>query len=130
VILGIGTDLVQIKRFESWFTDSKKILRYFSETEYEYCKKAAQPAASLAVRFAVREAFGKALGTGMKNLALKDLEVQPADEVQGPRILLKANLEGRIRKLLNEKGLNSYTFHVSMSHEADYAQAFVIFEAN
>ena len=93
-IIGIGTDIVNIKRIDHslrkyGFSFKNKI---FSKNEISYCEKRKNSSAFYAKRFAAKEAFSKALGTGIrKGVNLKDIEI--SNNVQGkPSILLKGNL--------------------------------------
>ncbi len=63
MILGIGVDIVSVKRFESWHTYApKKLARFFSPQEIDYCLEYPQKSAErFAVRFAAKEALFKAL---------------------------------------------------------------------
>ena len=77
-IFGIGTDIVNIKRMEKSLkrhgTKFKK--RVFSEKEINYCEKKKNSGAFYAKRFAAKEAFSKALGTGIrKDISLKNIEI-------------------------------------------------------
>ncbi|HOT58887.1 MAG TPA: holo-ACP synthase, partial [Spirochaetales bacterium] len=79
-------------------------------------------ALSLAARFAAKEAFGKALGTGLKGIALKD-------------ILVRNNSVGKPELLVVNSALMAFEksgakrIHLSMTHESDNAIAIVILEA-
>ena len=74
MIVGIGVDIVQIDRFLPWTENKALVQRFFSQQELESLEKRADLAQALAVRFAAKEAFGKALGTGLRNLVLKDIQ--------------------------------------------------------
>jgi holo-[acyl-carrier protein] synthase len=76
---------------------------------------------SLAARFAAKEAFGKALGSGLKGLSLKDLEVTQ-DENGKPCL----HIHGSAVEVLRRIGLCSV--HLSLSHEDGFAMAMVIIE--
>ena len=69
MIVGIGIDSVEIKRFEHWCNFSeKKLLRIFSPKEIDYCLQNRQKSAErFAVRFAAREALYKALSSSNPN---------------------------------------------------------------
>ena len=99
-IYGIGTDIVNIKRMENsikkhGFNFKKKI---FSRKEIIYCEKKRNSSAFYAKRFAAKEAFSKALGTGIrKGISLKNIEI--SNNPQGkPSILLKGNLHNYLKK--------------------------------
>jgi holo-[acyl-carrier protein] synthase len=79
-------------------------------------------AASLAVRFAAKEAFMKSLGTGWKEgVRFQDIEVI-ADPSGKPGI----RLHGKVRKIFENRGLRQT--HLSLSHEGDYSVAMVVIE--
>ena len=121
MIVGIGTDLVENRRLERWLEHPRLLSRYFTETELADVAASAHPAASLAARFAAKEAFGKALGIGLKGLELKTIEVRRAEggrpdlHLAGPAL---AAVQARSARV-----------HLSLSHEAHYAVAFVVLEA-
>jgi len=121
VIVGIGTDLVENRRLERWLGQPRLLAKYFSERELRDVSGSAHPAASLAARFAAKEAFGKALGTGLAGLSLRSIEVRRAE---GGRPDL--HLTGEALTALQSR---SARVHLSLSHEAHYAVAFVVLEA-
>ena len=90
-IFGIGTDIINIKRINNSIKRGgdnfkKKI---FSDREISYCERKKNPSAFYAKRFAAKEAFTKALGTGIgKGISLKDIEVFN-DTTGKPNIKLK-----------------------------------------
>ena len=99
-IFGIGTDIVNIKRID--YSLKKHGLnfknRIFSKKEISYCDKKKNSGAFYAKRFAAKEAFSKALGTGIrKGVNLKNIEI--SNNVQGkPLISLKGNLDSYLKK--------------------------------
>ena len=101
IIFGIGTDIVNIKRME------KSLKRYgpkfkkkvFSEYEIKYCEKKKNSSAFYAKRFAAKEAFTKALGTGInKETILKNIEVR--NDLRGKPYI---NLKGKVNSFLKKK---------------------------
>ncbi|NIP81932.1 MAG: holo-[acyl-carrier-protein] synthase, partial [Gemmatimonadetes bacterium] len=79
MIVGMGMDVVEIDRIrrlhQRW--GAPRLGRVFTDGELEYCLDRADPAPSLAARFAAKEAFYKALGTGWGRAgALRDVEVR------------------------------------------------------
>ena len=124
MILGLGIDIVEVSRLEKWLKDNKLLQRFFSEEEIEYVLSKENGAArSLAVRFAAKEAFGKALGTGLAGIELKDIAV--ANDKTG-RPFLK--LSGTALQVLKEKG--GASIHLSLTHEKTTAAAVVIIEGS
>lgn len=123
MILGLGIDIVEVSRLEKWLKDNKLLQRFFSEEEIEYVLSKENGAArSLAVRFAAKEAFGKALGTGLAGIKLKDIVV--VNDRTG-RPFLKVS--GTALEALKKKG--GAVLHLSLSHEKTTAAAVVIIEA-
>jgi len=124
-IFGIGTDIVNIKRMDNslkkhGFNFKNKI---FSKNEILYCEKKKNPSAFYAKRFAAKEAFSKALGTGIRRgISLKNIEV--SNNVYGkPSIHLKGNLSNYLKKKIKSK---KYDIHLSLSDDKPWAQATVI----
>ena len=128
-IFGIGTDIVNIKRMELLLkkhgSSFKK--RIFSKKEISYCEKKKNSSAFYAKRFAAKEAFSKALGTGIrKGIILKNIEI--TNNVDGkPFILLKGNLSNFLKKKLKS---SKYDIHLSLSDDKPWAQATVIISYN
>ena len=104
-IFGIGTDIVNIRRIEQSLKKHKFSFKnkIFSKKEISYCEKRKNPGAFYAKRFAAKEAFTKALGTGIrKGVNLKNIEI--TNNVHGkPSISLKGNLSNYLKKKLNVK---------------------------
>ena len=124
-IFGIGTDIVNIKRIEKSlkkhkFTFKNKI---FSKKEISYCEKKTNSSSFYAKRFADKEAFSKALGTGIrKGINLKNIEISNNSHGK-PSILLKGKLANYLRKKVKNK---KYNIYLSLSDDKPWAQATVI----
>ena len=122
MIRGIGIDLVDTARMERWLENESLLNRYFSPQEISYVlNKNSGAAASLAARFAAKEAFGKALGCGLMGMKLKDIEVQ-LDPTGRPFL----NLGVSALKAMREHG--KCRVHLSLAHEKNMAIAQVIIE--
>ena len=122
MILGIGADIVHISRFNSWLGNRALMDRFFQACEVEYAlSQGPRGPASLAGRFAAKEAFGKALGTGMQGLILKDIWIE--SESTGNPVL---QVRGTALNALEARG--GKKIHVSLSHDGNSAVAFVILE--
>ena len=81
-IFGIGTDIVNIRRIEQSLKKHKFSFKnkIFSKKEISYCEKRKNSGAFYAKRFAAKEAFSKALGTGIrKGVNLKNIEISNKD---------------------------------------------------
>ncbi len=118
-MVGIGTDIVEIKRIKEACSADRFLERVFSAGEREYCLGHKNPWPYLAARFAAKEAVAKALGTGIGQVTWQDIEV--VKEPSGrPGIVLSGKgaevaRELRITELL-----------LSLSHCRDYAIAYVV----
>ncbi|MCF6266677.1 MAG: holo-ACP synthase [Desulfuromusa sp.] len=122
-IIGIGTDLTRSERFRKFLDpDSKVLERIFSEEERRYSLKKQDPVPHLAARFAAKEAFLKALGTGLRD----GLAWQQVCVVIDPLGCPSLELSGRASELMAERGAKKA--HLSYSHDGDYAVATVILE--
>lgn len=124
MILGFGVDLTNVARIEKLIENPKFINRVFTKEETKYCEaRGVQKAQSFAARFSVKEAFLKAIGTGLRGGKLVEIEVIN-DELGKPSL----NLFGYFAKYTKEKGMTN--IHVSISHLQEYALAEVIIEDN
>jgi holo-[acyl-carrier protein] synthase len=114
-VLGVGIDVVDIARFRATLERTPALLvRVFTEQERE------RPLASLAARFAAKEALAKALGAPT-GLAWTDAEIR--NEASGdPQLELRGSVQARA----DELGVR--TVHVSLSHDAGIASAVVVLE--
>ena len=128
-IFGIGTDIVNIRRIEQSLKKHKYSFKnkIFSKKEISYCEKRKNSSAFYAKRFAAKEAFSKALGTGIrKGVNLKNIEI--TNNVHGkPSISLKGNLANYLKKKIKCK---KYDIHLSLSDDKPWAQATVIISYN
>jgi len=124
-IFGIGTDIVNIKRMD------KSLKKYglkfknkvFSKNEIFYCENKNNPAAFYAKRFAAKEAFAKALGTGIsKDISLKNIEIFN-DKLGKPNIKLNGKTGNLVRKKIKK---SKYNIYLSLSDDKPWAQATVI----
>lgn len=119
MIIGIGTDIIEIERIRRAVTSEHFKRRVFTETEIKYCEsRGKSSAASYAARFAAKEAFFKALGTGIVT-ALKEVDVRN-DSLGKPEIFIS----GDTKKLADEKGVTE--IFLSISHSRDYATAVAV----
>ncbi len=123
MIVGLGLDLVEIGRIrayrERW--GRRGLVRLFGEAELEYCLRQADAAPSLAARFAAKEAFFKAVGTGW-GPGGDWSDVQVVREDGPPRL----ELRGRAADTARERG--AARSHVTLTHTASTAAAVVILE--
>lgn len=124
MIRGIGVDIVKVDRIEKaverW--GHRFLKRIFTAAEIERCQKRARPAQCLALRFAAKEAFAKALGLGMrKGLRWRDIEVVH-DKFGKPDLLL----HNQAQRLL--EAVEASRTWLSLSDERESALAVVVLE--
>ncbi|MBD3367119.1 MAG: holo-[acyl-carrier-protein] synthase [Candidatus Eisenbacteria bacterium] len=121
MIRGVGTDVVEISHFEEVVARSRPgFLRYlFTEQEIEHCERFRERMASYAALFAAKEAFLKALRTGLAP-GMRWTDVEVVHERSGAPTL---RLHRRCRELLGDGSA-----HVSLSHSERAAQAVVVIE--
>ena len=122
MIFGIGTDIAETKRFEKWVSNPSMYERFFNAAEQMEGGSVNRRCQHYAVRFAAKEAFSKALGTGLSGFSLKDVYI--TNDGEGKPLL---NIEGAALSLMKER-LGECNAFVSLSHEKDYAIAFVVLE--
>jgi len=124
LIYGTGVDIVEIARFERFLAQGNDALfqRLFTPLEIEYCAGKKQSAQHYALRFAAKESFLKALGTGLRDgLSWKDMEVVN-DHLGKPEL----RLYRRALEMFREAGLSAC--FLSLSHDAGCAVAMVVLE--
>ena len=122
MIAGIGIDVVHVNRMKRWRKIPGLLERYFHPDELSaVMAKGSGSELSLAARFAAKEAFGKALGTGLAGITLKDIMVKNRHNGQ-PEILVS----GTALAALEQSG--AARIHVSLTHERDNAVAMVVLE--
>ncbi|MGB6929525.1 MAG: holo-ACP synthase [Syntrophobacteria bacterium] len=124
MIRGIGVDIVKVDRIEQaverW--GYRFLKRIFTAAEIERCQQRARPAQCLALRFAAKEAFAKALGLGMrKGLRWRDIEVVH-DHLGKPDLLL----HNQAQRLL--EAVEASRTWLSLSDERESAVALVVLE--
>jgi len=124
MIFGTGIDIVDISRFEKFVRENNEPLfnRLFTAQELAYCVARKRSAQHYALRFAAKEAFLKAMGTGLSDgLAWRDMEV-----VNGPNGKPELKLAGRAAELFRQNCLSG--IFLSLSHDGNLAVASVILE--
>ncbi|GAB2693504.1 holo-ACP synthase [Mucilaginibacter koreensis] len=123
MIAGLGIDLIEVERI------ANKIKRnngfrdlVFSQSEISYCERQARPHESYAARFAAKEAFFKALGTGwLSGTAFNEVEIIH-DQDGKPKV----NFLGETAQLMQTIGITNVM--VSLTHVKEMAAATVIIE--
>jgi holo-[acyl-carrier protein] synthase len=124
VIFGIGTDIIEVARMERALEKGDALMkRIFTEREQAYCNKGAVTRFQcFAARFAAKEAFFKALGTGYRyGMAFHEIEVLN-DELGKPYI----KPLGKVKEYLEKQQVKH--IHLSVSHVKEMANAMVVME--
>ena len=123
--VGIGVDIVDNKRFKNLIKDKKFINRIFSKKEIFASKKTLNKINFFSKRFAAKESFAKALGTGFRNrLNFKDIEIVN-DNLGKPFYLINNKIKQIIKK---NKKIANFELFLSISDEKDYSVAFTIIQ--
>lgn len=125
MIVSTGIDIIEVYRIKKTLTRTPRFAeRVFTAAEREYCDgKGVGRFQSFAGRFAAKEAFLKALGTGWRGrLKWEEIEVR-SDEAGRPYF----HLSGEAQRLAAEKDVGRV--HLSISHTAEHAIAQVILES-
>ncbi len=123
-ILGLGIDLIKNQRVNSLLKNKAFIKRTFSKKEINNFKKNNKKN-YFAKRFAAKESFSKAIGTGFRNsLNLKDVEVLN-DKIGKPYFLKTKKINKILFKIFK---IQKYDLFLSISDEKDYSIAFTILQ--
>ncbi len=120
MIVGIGTDLIEIERIKKACEKEAFINRYFSKREIEASKG---DFSKLANNFAAKEAVSKCFGTGFRGFSPIDIEVL-RDEYGKPYV----KIYREAKKIADKMGINNIL--LSISDTKDYSQAFAVVEKN
>ena len=124
-ILGIGVDIIQNKRIKASIRNHKFKDRIFSSKELKLSSYSKNKIGFFSKRFAAKEAFAKALGTGFRNnLNFKDIEIMN-DKLGKPYYAKTEKITNIIRKEFRVKNFNCF---LSISDEKEYSTAFAIIE--
>lgn len=120
-VYGIGVDIEEVQRFEDltgkWGRRFEE--RMYTEAEIEYCESKSRPAQHFAARFAAKEAFAKAIGTGWTGaFRWRDVEVRN-DDAGKPCFILHNSLLDKFGTL---------NIHLSLSHTRAYVTAMVVIQ--
>ncbi len=124
MVVGLGTDLMEISRIEESIArfGERFLARVFTPDEIAFCRKKKNAAESFAARFAAKEAAAKALGTGIsRGVSWQEIEVvrRPGER---PEIVFHGRAAERARAL----GVASAT--ISLTHSREIAMAVVVLE--
>lgn len=122
MIVGVGTDLCRISRMNELLGDGSFLRRYFDEEEQAYIlSRGVHAASSMASHFAAKEAFSKAIGTGLYGVSPRDIGVRHREN-GAPYYVLNDTA-----KTAAERAGVRHT-HLSLSHEGEFAVAFAVLE--
>ena len=124
-ILGTGIDIIENNRLKKSIFRKKSNFKnkIFTNNEISYCKKKTNIINCYSKRFAAKEAFVKALGTGIRyNINFKDIEVAN-DRYGKPYLIINKNVINKIKILYKVKKFNIF---LSITDEKQYAIASVI----
>lgn len=103
MILGLGTDIIEIKRIEKAIKSEHFVKRVFTENEILYAENKSNKSQTYAGLFCAKESVVKALGTGFIDIALKDIEI--------------------LHDNLGKPYVKNYNMLISISHCKEYATA-------
>jgi len=123
MILGIGIDIVDVRRMEGiifrW--QEKFLKRIFTEQEIRYCNNKKNPAQRFATRYAAKEAFIKALyPKGTAGINFRDIEISEKDK--RPAI----NMYDKVKRHVEGRGIKN--IFLMLSHDGNYGIANVVLE--
>ena len=117
-MLSVGVDLIELERIKHAMKNPRFLSRVLGKTEYLQLKGRGFPVQSVAASFCAKEAFAKAVRTGVRGFSLCEVELVRAEN--GAPFLL---LTGRAQALANRLGV---VFSVSVTHTREYASAVVV----
>ncbi len=121
MIIGIGTDIIEIERIEIAVKRTKGFInKLFTENEINIFESRGFKSEVIAGNFAAKEAVSKALGTGFRGFGVKDIEIL-RDELGKPVV----NLNSNAYEILKRKDVN---IHLSISHNRTSAIAYAVME--
>ena len=126
-IIGIGVDIIQNNRIKNLLKNKKFLGRIYSDRELKLSKQNKNKVAYFAKRFAAKEAFSKALGTGFRSgLEFKDIEIVN-NKVGKPLYVKNKKIIKIVKNKFKIKNFNSF---LSISDEKYYSTAFTIIQSS
>ena len=120
MILGIGNDIIEIERIEKAISKESFKDKIYTQRELENIKKRGNRAETYAGVFSAKEAISKAIGTGVREFSLIDLEILN-DDLGKPYVVVSEKLD----KIIKSKK-EDYQIEISISHSKKYAIAIAI----
>ena len=113
-----GVDILRIDRLNQSIQNPRFLARVYGPKERDLYRETGESLFFLAGNFCAKEAFSKALGTGVRGFSLCEVQIL-RDSLGAPFFALSGNA----KKVADQRGL---TFSLSISHETEYAVAFVV----
>ena len=120
MIVGIGNDIIEIERIEKAISKEGFKDKIYTQRELENIKKRGNRAETYAGVFSAKEAISKAIGTGVREFSLTDLEILN-DDLGKPYVVVSEKLD----KIIKSKK-EDYQIEISISHSKKYATAMAI----
>ena len=122
MIIGIGTDIIEIERIENAVKRTNGFLnKLFTENEMKIFESRGFRSEVIAGNFAAKEAVSKAVGTGFRDFGVKDIEIL-RDKLGKPLVKLSD-------KVYDVLGRSDVNIHISISHNRTNAIAYAVMEA-
>lgn len=121
MVIGVGTDIIEIGRMKKAISKDSFVKKYFTEGEIIFFKSKNFKAETVAGSFSAKEAVSKALGTGFSLFGAIDIEIIH-DSKGAPYVVLGGNA----KKVAMEKKIKNIC--ISISHCKDYAIAYAVAE--
>ncbi|MEX6519812.1 holo-ACP synthase [Fusobacterium animalis] len=120
MIVGIGNDIIEIERIEKAISKESFKDKIYTQRELENIKKRGNRAETYAGVFSAKEAISKAIGTGVREFSLTNLEILN-DDLGKPYVVISEKLD----KIIKSKK-EDYQIEISISHSKKYAIAMAI----
>ena len=120
MIVGIGNDIIEIERIEKAISKEGFKNKIYTQRELKNIEKRGNRTETYAGIFSAKEAISKAIGTGVREFSLTDLEILN-DDLGKPYVVVSEKLD----KILKTKKEN-YQIEISISHSKKYATAMAI----
>ena len=120
MIVGIGNDIIEIERIEKAISKEGFKDKIYTQRELENIKKRGNRAETYAGVFSAKEAISKAIGTGVREFSLTNLEILN-DDLGKPYVVVSEKLD----KIIKSKK-EDYQIEISISHSKKYAIAIAI----
>ena len=120
MIVGIGNDIIEIERIEKAISKEGFKNKIYTQRELENIEKRGNRTETYAGIFSAKEAISKAIGTGVREFSLTDLEILN-DDLGKPYVVVSEKLD----KILKNKK-EDYRIEISISHSKKYATAMAI----